>query len=112
MRRERGADRLTADRVERMVSPSNPDYARMHRLAVRGIEVIVGSDFHPSGIAGRPPLRSKYKDSGSAMDRMVYEAFLSTNLAVALPISLLERCLGLQEILNFSASLWATKYVM
>ena len=110
MRQERGLDRLTTARVELMVSPSNPDYARIHRMAALGVEVLVGPDFRPSGIAGRPPLRAKYQDSGGAVDRMIYEAFLSSNLAVALPISTLESCLVKGESLNFSASSWATKY--
>lgn len=110
LRQERSSDRLTPERVERMVSPLNPDYARIHRLASHGIEVILGPDFVPSGIDGRPPLRAKYRDAGGAVDRMVYDAFLSTNLAVALPISLLEHELLSKDSLNFSASSWATKY--
>ena len=93
MRQERGPDRLTTARVELMVSSSNPDYARTHRMAAQGVEVRVGPGFRPSGIAGRPPLRAKYQDSGGAVDMMIYEAFLSSNLAVALPISTLESCL-------------------
>ena len=110
MRRERGSDRLTPARVELVVSSANPDYARIHRIATHGVEVIVGQKFRPSGIKGRPPLRAKYLASGGAVDRMIYEAFLSTNLAVALPISSLEKCFERGETLNFSASSWASKY--
>ena len=110
MRRERGSDRLTPARVELVVSSANPDYARIHRIATHGVEVIVSQKFKPSGIKGRPPLRAKYLASGGAVDRMIYEAFLSTNLAVALPISSLEKCFERGETLDFSASSWASKY--
>ena len=85
MRQERGPDRFTTARVELLVSPANPDYARIHRMAAQGVQVRVGPGFRPSGI--------EYQDSGGAVDRMIYEACLSSNLAVALPISTLESCL-------------------
>ena len=110
MRKGRSADRLRPDRVQRTVSPSNPDYARIYRLASMGVEVIVDSKFRPSGIEGRPPFRTKYLDAGGAVDRMIYEAFLSTSLAVALPVSMLERYLSSEEVLKFIASSWAKKY--
>ena len=106
---ERRGSRLNLDRVRKTISPHNPEFERLCELAQRGVEVLLPENFRPSGVQGRPrPLRNKLIACGGAVNKMVTEGYLETDLAIALPLEEVEEAVE-HETCNIFTSSWAKK---
>ena len=89
--------RLSAARVEAVVSQQNPERDKLWEMATVGITVLQPESFVPSGMAGRPRLRKKLLEAGGAVEKMIVENFRGKGLAAILPIDVLEDCTGASE---------------
>ena len=76
IRRQRRASRLNPDRVRATLSRDNPEYESMIEFAATGVPLLLADDFRPSGIDGRPRLRSIVLDSGWATIKMLMDSYV------------------------------------
>ena len=107
----RHADRLSVERVRAVLSPDNPEWDRLITFGERGVDVLLGPDFVPSGPRDRPPLCRKYLATKGAVDRMIYDSYIQKGLAFVLPLDI---ALSLPEselrLVHNSPSSWHTKH--
>ena len=76
--------RFSRDRIETVISKDNPELRRLLDLA-DGMQVPLPSGFRPNGQRERPPLRSKYIQAHSAVNKLYHESH-KEGLAFYLPI--------------------------
>jgi hypothetical protein len=77
-------DRLNRDRIAAHISIENPDRAKLCDL-VEGMTVHLPPGFRPNGVGPRPPLRMKYRQAHTVVNKLYHEMH-SKGLAVYLPI--------------------------
>jgi hypothetical protein len=100
------SSRFSRDRVERHLSPENPEWDRMIKLAGEGMPVPLGPEFVPNSTAGAlPPLRQTYVRLNSVVNRLLEESFHEKGLAFILPK---EQALCV-EGLHLSVNSWVPK---
>ena len=77
-------NRLNRDRIIANISADNPDMAKLCDL-VDGMTVHLPPDFRPNGVGPRPPLRMKYRQAHTVVNKLYHEMH-DKGLAVYLPI--------------------------
>lgn len=98
-------DRLNEDRVQQWLSPNNPEFDRMLLLARDGMPVPVPPDFVPNSATVFPPLRNTYRRLASAVNKLLYQSFYSSGLAIILPRSVAIGIAGM----HLSVNSWTPK---
>ena len=98
---EHAASRLSHERVDYWIPPSDEDFNRLHDL-VDGMRVLVSDNFSPN--QGPPPLRNMYKRASPAVNRLLYE-WWQEDLAMIVKTSILTTQTGV----HFSPAHWTTK---
>ena len=106
VQRQRKAARLNPMRVQATLSVDNPEYATMMEFVTTGVPLLLADDFRPSGIDGRPRLRSIVQASGWATTQMLLDSYVLKDLAIVLPLDVARTAV---EEVNLSADSWATK---
>ena len=106
----RRAGRLSAERVNTVVSANNPERDKLWEFATVGITVLQPAAFAPSGMNGRPRLRKKLLQAGGAVEKMIVENFRSKGLAAILPIDVVEENTKTSEGVHVHTLSHATKH--
>jgi hypothetical protein len=85
------ASRLNSDRISKVISPDNPDLARLIDLA-EGIRVTTPAMFTPNGQGVRPKLRKNYLLAHSVVNKLFHDLheeglafYLPMNVALQVP---------------------------
>lgn len=102
----RRGTRLSAERVNRVLSEENPERDKLYTFGEAGVPVPVSTDFEACGIRNKPMMRQKYVETQWAVDRMIYEGFWTQGLAFILPITLVST---LPNRVHLSQLSWAPK---
>ena len=105
-REARQGTRLSAERIDRVLSSENPERDKLTVFGRNGVPVPFSKDFIPCGVEGRPKLRRKYTEAKWAVDKMIYEGSSAKGLAFILPLS---RVATLPTRVHFSPLSWAPK---
>jgi len=79
-RRLRNRFRLSADRVDSVVSSQNPDRDQLRAFGDKGVPLLVTKEFKANGIGQRPPLRRRYRLVEGAVDKMIFEGLWKQGL--------------------------------
>jgi hypothetical protein len=95
--------RLSEERVRRMVPSNHVEFKRLLDLA-QGIVVGTSDDFEPNGLTPFP-LRTKYMEVASAVNRMMMESFISDKILL-LPTAVAREIPGI----HYSPASWAPKH--
>ena len=105
------ANRLSSHRppMREVLSPDNPEIELLQKLADEGFSLLVDPTFVPnSSIGVRPPLRQKYLETKSAVNKLIYDNFHKQGLAIVLPLSELEKGNDAKKV-HVSPFSWAPK---
>lgn len=94
--------RFSRERIEAVISKDNPELNRLFDLA-DGMQVPLPTGFRPNGQRERPPLRSKYIQAHTAVNKLYHESH-KDGLAFYLPIEV-----ATKEVIgsNFIPAHWA-----
>jgi len=105
------ANRLSSQRppMRDVLSPDNPEIELLQKLADEGFSLLVDPTFVPNSSLGiRPPLRQKYLETKSAVNKLIYDNFHKQGLAVVLPLSEIEKGDDSRKV-HISPFSWAPK---
>ena len=105
-RRLRNRFRLSADRVDSVVSSQNPDRDQLRAFGDKGVPLLVTKEFKANGIGQRPSLRRRYRLVEGAVDKMIFEGLWKQGLVLILPPPLVARA---RQQIYFSPLSWAPK---
>jgi hypothetical protein len=81
--------RFNRERVAAVISPENPELARLLDLA-DGMQVPLPTGFRPNGQRERPPLRAKYIQAHTVVNKLYHDSH-KAGLAFYLPIDIATR---------------------
>jgi hypothetical protein len=97
------SSRFNRERVAECIGRDNPDFERLLALA-DGMEVPLPTDFQANGQREHPPLRKKYIQVHTAVNKLLHEQHHAKGLAVYLPPDIVQR-----EVIgaNLSCAHWA-----
>jgi hypothetical protein len=84
---ETSPHRLSRDSVSLGLSPLNPEFGAMLRLA-DGMPLLPDNGFVPNEPNAIPPLSAAYLRLAPAVNKMIFEDFIAPGLAIILPKSL------------------------
>lgn len=107
MREERRTSRLNVERVRASLSGDNPERERIIEFADQGVELLLPASFVASGVEGRPAIRSKQRETGQAVTKMMVEGYVKEGLAIALPIDVVSEA---NEEVGVLATSWARNH--
>ena len=109
-------DRLSAERVQTMLSPSNPEYSRMMELATVGVTVYTDPDFvpntDPNALGARPTLSKGYLSAPNAVNKCNVTLFREPGLAIIVKSTSVPRIQGRKApgYTHLSKYSWAPKH--
>ena len=75
-------DRLNPERIEAALSRDNPEWDLLMELATIGMDLCLPDEYEPNSVTGLPKLAKSYKESHSAVDKMIVDNFYKKGLAM------------------------------
>ena len=109
-------DRLSAGRVQTVLSPSNPEYSRMMEMSTVGVTVHTDPDFipntDPAATGTRPTLSKGYLSAPNAVNKCNVTLFREPGLAIIVKSTTVPRIRGRKApgYTHLSKYSWAPKH--